>query len=94
MNSLELFSGAGGLAKGLELAGFNHSAFVEYNKDACATLRLNFDPDKVFEGDVRDYDFNLLSNSFSGWVRSLFHGVRSEVDSDLSKSIPDHGCLG
>lgn len=62
MNSLELFSGAGGLAKGLELAGFNHSAFVEFNKDACATLRLNFAPEKVFEGDVRDYDFSLLSD--------------------------------
>jgi DNA (cytosine-5)-methyltransferase 1 len=29
MNSLELFSGAGGLAKGLELAGFNHAALIE-----------------------------------------------------------------
>jgi len=62
MNSLELFSGAGGLAKGLELAGFKHSAFVEFNKDACATLRLNFAPEKVFEGDVRDYDFSRLSD--------------------------------
>ena len=42
MKSLELFSGAGGLAKGLELAGFEHSAFVEFNEDACATLRRNF----------------------------------------------------
>ena len=48
MKSLELFSGAGGLAKGLELAGFEHSAFVEYNSDACASLRCNFDPKKVF----------------------------------------------
>lgn len=62
MKSLELFSGAGGLAKGLELAGFEHSAFVEFNKHACATLRCNFDPDKVFEGDIRDFDFNLLSD--------------------------------
>jgi DNA (cytosine-5)-methyltransferase 1 len=61
MNSLELFSGAGGLAKGLELAGFKHSAFVEFNKNACTSLRRNFDPDKVFEGNVQDFDFQQLS---------------------------------
>ena len=60
MKSLELFSGAGGLAKGLEMAGFDHLAFVEFNCDACQTLRTNFDPSKVFEGDVRDYDFSKL----------------------------------
>ncbi len=62
MKSIELFSGAGGLAKGLELAGFEHSAYVEYNRDACASLRRNFDPKKVFEGDVRDFDFTLLND--------------------------------
>jgi len=62
MKSLELFSGAGGLAKGLELAGFQHSAFVEFNPDACASLRRNFDPEKVFEGDIQDFDFHRLSN--------------------------------
>ena len=61
MNSLELFSGAGGLAKGLEIAGFNHAGFVEFNKHACQSLRANFDPAKVFCGDVRDYDFGQLS---------------------------------
>ena len=62
MKSLELFSGAGGLAKGLELAGFEHSAFVEFNEDACSSLRLNFDPHKVFEGNIRDFDFRQLSH--------------------------------
>lgn len=60
MRSLELFSGAGGLAKGLEMAGFDHVAFVEFNRDACQTLRKNFAPEKVFEGDVRDYDFSKV----------------------------------
>ena len=61
MKSLEIFSGAGGLAKGLELAGFEHSAFVEFNPDACASLRRNFNPEKVFEGDIQDFDFHQLS---------------------------------
>jgi DNA (cytosine-5)-methyltransferase 1 len=62
MNSLELFSGAGGLAKGLELAGFKHSALVELNKYAYASLCENFDPKKVFCGDVRDFNLDGLDN--------------------------------
>lgn len=57
MNSIEIFSGAGGLAKGLELAGAEHKAFVEFNVSACKTLRKNFDPAIVYEGDVRSFDF-------------------------------------
>lgn len=63
MQSVELFSGTGGLAKGLENAGFHHVAFVEYNKDACSSLRLNFNSDVVFHGDVKDFDLDALSNS-------------------------------
>jgi DNA (cytosine-5)-methyltransferase 1 len=60
MNSLEIFSGMGGLAKGLEQAGFKHSAFVEFNAHACTSLRENFAADKVFEGDIRAFDFDGL----------------------------------
>ena len=60
MKSLEIFSGAGGLAKGLELAGFQHSAFVEFNKHASASLRENFDAEKVFFGDIKDFDLDAL----------------------------------
>lgn len=62
MNSLELFSGAGGLAKGLELAGINHKGFIEWDKDACQTLRENFDASIIYEGDVRSYDFKKLKD--------------------------------
>ena len=62
MNSLELFSGAGGLAKGLELAGFKHSALVEFNKYAYASLCENFDAKKVFLGDVREFNLDELDN--------------------------------
>lgn len=62
MKSLEIFSGTGGLAKGLELAGFEHEGFVEFNKHACNSLRLNFEKEKVFQGDIKDYDFSSLKN--------------------------------
>jgi DNA (cytosine-5)-methyltransferase 1 len=62
MKSLEIFSGAGGLAKGLELAGFQHSAFVEFNKHACSSLHENFDAEKVFFGDIKDFNFNDLAD--------------------------------
>ena len=63
-SSVELFSGAGGLALGIEQAGFRHVALVEWDKHACATLRENSARGAVaghgwpvFEGDVRALDF-------------------------------------
>ncbi len=39
--SFELFAGAGGLALGVQLAGFTSLGTVEWNKWACETMRLN-----------------------------------------------------
>lgn len=58
MNSIEMFSGAGGLAKGLELAGAKHCAFVEWDSNACNTLRKNYPPDIVHETDIRTFSFS------------------------------------
>lgn len=62
LNGVEIFTGAGGLAKGLELAGIHHCAFVEWNKHACKTLRQNYNESLVHEGDIRDFDFTTLDN--------------------------------
>jgi len=59
MRSIELFSGAGGLALGLEEAGFQTSALYEFNKHACQTLRQNRPQWNVYEGDVRRADFSI-----------------------------------
>lgn len=65
MNSIELFAGAGGLAIGLNEAGFKHKAIVEFNKDACRTIRANdiFSyGESLFEGDVTQFDYLSVSN--------------------------------
>lgn len=41
MRSLELFAGGGGLGLGLELAGFEPAAVVEWDKWCCDTIRHN-----------------------------------------------------
>ena len=55
-SSLEICSGAGGQALGLELAGFAHQGLVEIEPPACATLRLNRPEWNVIEGDLRSFD--------------------------------------
>lgn len=39
--SIELFAGAGGLALGLEMAGFEHIGLIEFDKSAAGTLKTN-----------------------------------------------------
>jgi DNA (cytosine-5)-methyltransferase 1 len=41
MRSIELFTGAGGLALGLEESGWSHQALIELNECACSTIHLN-----------------------------------------------------
>lgn len=67
--SIELFSGAGGLALGLEEAGFHHVALVERDKNASDTLRLNLEPKNHRQGswnlvseDTQAISYSELSN--------------------------------
>jgi DNA (cytosine-5)-methyltransferase 1 len=67
MRSVELFTGAGGLALGIENAGFAHDTVVERDADCCDTIRENqsrgFDLVKhwrLFSGDVRAFDYKEI----------------------------------
>lgn len=49
-------AGAGGQALGLEMAGFDHEALVEWEAPFCETLRLNRPHWNVINGDLTDFD--------------------------------------
>lgn len=59
---IELFAGAGGLALGLEQAGINDLAFVEFDKACCETLKANRPSWNVINRDIHDVDFSLYKN--------------------------------
>ena len=62
MRSIELFAGAGGLSLGLSRAGFHHDAVVEWNDNACGTIRLNNERGVIrwplYQADVRSFDYS------------------------------------
>lgn len=60
--SIEICTGAGGQALGLEMAGFCHECLVEIDSHACSTLRYNRPNWNVVEGDLRQFN----AHSFKG----------------------------
>ena len=64
MTSIELFAGAGGLALGLERAGFEHIALIEIDKDAADTLKLNRPNWNVIHEDIAKISPLNLENYF------------------------------
>lgn len=67
LTSVELFTGAGGLALGVAAAGYSHRLLLEYNRDACESLRENQASFggagvELYEGDVKDFDFTQISD--------------------------------
>ncbi|GAA9038694.1 DNA cytosine methyltransferase [Helicobacter pylori] len=65
MTSIELFAGAGGLALGLEFAGFNHIGLVKIDKFACSTLKKNRPLWNVLEKDITTLTEQDLKTAFN-----------------------------
>jgi DNA (cytosine-5)-methyltransferase 1 len=68
--SIELFSGAGGLALGLQDSGWYHVALVEQDKHACSTIRLN-----QMKGERHAAQWNLLEADVRDIYYSRYEGV-------------------
>ncbi|MCC6233057.1 MAG: DNA cytosine methyltransferase [Verrucomicrobiales bacterium] len=77
LRSLELFVGGGGLALGAARAGFQHIAVLDWNGNACRTLRRNKAENvehvrdwDIIQGDVCRHEFN----QYEGRVEVVFGG--------------------
>lgn len=63
--SIELFAGAGGLALGIEQAGFSSLGLIEIDKQACETLKFNRHNWNVINDDIENIsklDLEVLFN--------------------------------
>lgn len=67
MRTLEMFTGAGGLALGVAAAGFEHAAVIERDTECCRTIRKNKEQGikpvcdwPLHELDVRKFDYSTL----------------------------------
>ena len=101
-NSIELFAGGGGLALGMEYAGFNHIMLNEFDAKACRTLRKNRPNWNVVEGDVHDVSFkdydgkvDFLSGGFPCQAFSYagnkggFNDTRGTLFFELARAVSE-----
>lgn len=81
--SAELFAGGGGLALGMEKAGFNHLFLNEFDHNACETLRTNRPEWNVIEADIHDVDFS----PYKGKIDFLSGGFPCQAFSYAGKRL-------
>lgn len=81
--SAELFAGGGGLALGMEKAGFKHLLLNEFDHNACETLRANRPQWNIIEGDIHDIDFT----PFKGKIDFLSGGFPCQAFSYAGKRL-------
>lgn len=98
--SVELFAGGGGMALGMEKAGFKHVFLNEFESFACDTLRANRPQWNVVEGDIRHIDFTPLRDkidflsggfpcqafSFAG-KQGGFNDIRGTLFFELARAV-------
>ena len=84
LTSADLFCGAGGMAKGFELAGFKQVGGLDWFKEAGMTYRHNFKHDHI-EGDITSTD---VKSKFINTVKKQLKGKDLTV---LSGGFPCQG---
>lgn len=75
-NAIELFAGAGGLALGLEQAGFIEHGLVEIDRYAAETLRINRPKWNVIENDI---------------IKVAEKGIRNYIDKNVDIDLVSGG---
>jgi DNA (cytosine-5)-methyltransferase 1 len=90
LTTIELFAGAGGLALGIERAGFRTLGLVECDRDAANTLNSNRKSWKVIHGDIADVSCLDLESYFgikSGELALLSGGAPCQSFSYAGKRL-------
>ena len=82
-NLVELFAGGGGLALGMEQAGFESVLLNEMDKHACNTLKHNRPDWNVIQGDISGIDFTTINED----VDVLTGGFPCQAFSYAGKSL-------
>lgn len=88
--TIELFAGAGGLALGVEKAGFETIGLIEFNKDACDTLKKNRPQWNVICDDIANIsglDLEEYFNIKSGELDLLSGGAPCQAFSYAGKRL-------
>lgn len=88
--SIELFAGAGGLALGLEKAGFGTIGLIEYDRDAANTLKTNRPEWNVINEDIANIsvlDLEHLFNIRKGDLDLLSGGAPCQAFSYAGKRL-------
>lgn len=75
MTFVDLFCGAGGLSKGLELSGLEGICGLDWFKEACMTYNRNFDHPFV-NGDIKDPE---IKHKFYDTVKEQLHGRQLSI---------------
>jgi DNA (cytosine-5)-methyltransferase 1 len=84
LTSADLFCGAGGMAKGFEMAGFNQICGLDWFKEAGMTYRENFSH-PLIEGDITQKE---IKDKFINTVKERLNGKTLTV---LSGGFPCQG---
>jgi DNA (cytosine-5)-methyltransferase 1 len=70
LKTAEIFCGAGGLAIGFSKADFTHEFILDFNNDACNTLRKNrelgyhaFQNCSIYEEDAKEFDLKKIKSN-------------------------------
>lgn len=73
-NSVDIFSGCGGLSEGMVQAGFTAKAAIEIDKYAVLTYRMNHSVTKVIEKDIRNVSSDEIIAALNGEPLHLLAG--------------------
>ena len=71
MQSIEIFSGTGGLALGLQMAGFEHKALYERDADSCRNILFNIEKGYPATKDWEVHQTDVRAVKYDGYTGSI-----------------------